>query len=67
MRPEEAFEEIGNRWDVVPDGIHVQRACGQYLREDAAVLEQLVGAAVAVRLVKYIVYARALRPQLIMS
>jgi hypothetical protein len=28
------------------------RVCGQYLREDAAALEQLVGTAVAVRLVK---------------
>lgn len=23
MRPEEAFEEIGNRWEVEPDGIRV--------------------------------------------
>jgi integrase len=28
------------------------RACGQYLREDAAALEQVVGTAVAVRLVR---------------
>jgi integrase len=132
MRPEEAFEEIGNRWAVEADGIRIHgtkseaaervvprvglllrpatkrqafyqalraasgetvspydcrrtyaqwldlaripqfrqsyylghgpknldqlyqrmRACGQYLREDAAALEQLVGGLVAVRLVK---------------